>query len=878
LASIIEIILYSSEMHRESRKFRRKKNMKTSKNNSKAILTALLLILTMFASSTLLQTANAHSPPWNIPSFAYIVAQPNPVGVGQPVSVYMWVDAPMPSAVITNDIRRHDYKLTITKPDGTTETKNWPVVDDTTNVQYFSYVPTQVGKYTLKFDYAGQTYTWNGSTAERTWTNDVFMPASDSTTVNVQEEALPAPILSYPLPTEYWTRPIEGQNTDWYTISSNWLNPPYNKVGDSGTQGATSACDTQGGYGRLQPDGIAPNSAHVMWTKSMQDGGVVGGNLYDTLGKTYYMGGSYNVRFTEAIVMNGRLSYLEPWGNSGSGGDYVCVDLRTGEELWRIDATSSDWVGKPVFGYLYSLDSGNQHGVIPNGWLFTFDFAKSYDPLTGRATTMNITNVPTGTAVAGPQGEILRYVWNSAGKWLAQWNSSKVFTAETSGAINASTAARYDWNITLSSLATGTWSIIRHVAAQNVLLLSKGTFGGPRAPGTGVDIAAISLKPNSIGQVLWSKYYPVAPNNVTRKIIAVDAEAGTFVCQDKETLQLTGFSLTDGSQVWSLVPDDASWDTMRSVSLNAYGKLYVSGFDGIVHCYDMKTGNLDWTYGNGGEGNSTYAGLETVWGHYPVFIDVIADGKVYLGTTEHSPGSPFYKEAQYRCINATTGEEIWTMMGWGTGMYVGQSDLVADGFFVYFNCYDSKIYSVGKGPSAMTVEAPMTAAKLGESMVIRGTVMDIAAGTTQDEQAARFPNGVPAMSDECMGAWMEYVYMQKPKPADATGVPVKIEVVDSNNNRRTIGETTSDSSGMFTLSWQPDIEGDYTVIATFEGSESYWPSSAETSFVVDPAPEAQAEVTIPPDNSGTYATYSTIAIIAAIAIVGAVIVLVLRKR
>ena len=841
--------------------------------------TAITILLIAALSGTVLllfPTTNAHTPPWNIPSFAYIVAQPDPVGVGQPVAIYMWVDAPMNNAVVTNDIRRHDYKLNITKPDGTTETKQWPIVDDTTGVQYYSYTPTKEGTYTLKFDYAGQVYTWNGSAAERTWTNDTFLPASDSTTITVQAESLPAPVLSYPLPTEYWTRPIEGQNTDWYAVSSNWLNPPFNRVGDSGTQGAVSACDTQGGYGRFQPDGIGPNSAHIMWSKSMQDGGVVGGNLYDVSGKTYYMGGSYNVRFTEAIVMNGRLSYMEPWGNSGSGGNYVCVDLRTGEELWRINVTST---GKPVFGYLYSLDSGNQHGVIPNGWLFTFDFARAYDPLTGVVTTLNITNVPSGTAVAGPQGEILRYVWNTNGKWLAQWNSSKVFTAETSGTINASTAARYDWNVTISSLANGTWSIIRHIIPGNVLLLSKGSFGGPRATGTGVDIAAISLKPSSIGQVLWNKYYPVAPNNVTRKVIAVDAEAGTFVCQDKETLQLTGFSLANGEQLWSVVPDDAKWDTMRSVSLAAYGNLYVSGFDGILHCYDMATGKLEWTYGNGGAGNSTYAGLETTWGHYPIFVDVIADGKVYLGTTEHSPGSPFYKDAQYRCVNASTGEELWTMMGWGTGMYVGQSDLVADGFFVYLNCYDSKIYSVGKGPSAMTVEAPMTAAKLGESIVIRGTVMDIAAGTTQDEQAARFPNGVPAMSDESMGEWMEYVYMQKPKPTNATGVPVNIEVIDSNNNRRTIGAATSDSSGMFTFSWTPDIEGDYKVIATFAGSESYWPSSAETSFVVDPAPEAPAEVTMPPDNSATYATYSTIAIIVAIAIVGAILgLLMLRKR
>ena len=49
----------------------------------------------------------------------------------------------------------------------------------------------------------------------------------------------------------------------------------------------------------------------------------------------------------------------------------------------------------------------------------------------------------------------------------------------------------------------------------------------------------------------------------------------------------------------------------------------------------------------------------------------------------------------------------------------------------------------------MTVEAPKAAIDLrSKSLVIRGTVTDISAGTKQKEQAARFPNGVPAVSDE----------------------------------------------------------------------------------------------------------------------------------
>ena len=180
------------------------------------------------------------------------------------------------------------------------------------------------------------------------------------------------------------------------------------------------------------------------------------------------------------------------------------------------------------------------------------------------------------------------------------------------------------------------------------------------------------------------------------------------------------------------------------------------------------------------------SGFSTPYGRYPTFISVIADGKVYLDTTEHSPNSPLYKGAKYRAVNATDGTEIWTIMDYGNQMYGGQA-AVADGYLTTLNSYDSKIYSFGKGPSALTVTAPDLAASSGQAVVIRGTVTDIAAGTKQEEQAARFPNGVPAVSDASMGAWMEYVFMQKPRPTDITGVPVSIDVVDGNGNFRSIG-------------------------------------------------------------------------------------------
>jgi len=211
-------------------------------------------------------------------------------------------------------------------------------------------------------------------------------------------------------------------------------------------------------------------------------------------------------------------------------------------------------------------------------------------------------------------------------------------------------------------------------------------------------------------------------------------------------------------------------------------------------------------------------------------------------------------------------------------MYGGVTP-VADGYLVTLNTYDSQIYSYGKGPSALTVEAPKASIELSKSLVISGMVTDVSAGTKQNEQAARFPNGVPAVSDASQSAWMEYVYMQKPRPTNAIGVPVTIDVIDSNGNYRNIGTATSDSSGAFSYQWTPDISGKYTVIATFADSESYWPSSAETSFAVDPSaptPSPYTVATLPPTEM--YIIGTGIAIIIAIAIVGALMLLAIKKR
>jgi hypothetical protein len=110
---------------------------------------------------------------------------------------------------------------------------------------------------------------------------------------------------------------------------------------------------------------------------------------------------------------------------------------------------------------------------------------------------------------------------------------------------------------------------------------------------------------------------------------------------------------------------------------------------------------------------------------------------------------------------------------------------------------------------------------------------------------------------------------------------VTISVLDSNGNCYKIGTATTNAWGMYTLTWTPIIPGNYTVYATFAGTNSYYGSSATTSFYAGtPAPTAPP--TAPPV-TGLASTGSLelgiAAVIIVIVIIGVVLaVLTMRKR
>ena len=291
----------------------------------------------------------------------------------------------------------------------------------------------------------------------------------------------------------------------------------------------------------------------------------------------------------------------------------------------------------------------------------------------------------------------------------------------------------------------------------------------------------------------------------------------------------------------------------------------------------MATGKVLWTYGNGGSGNTTHSGFE-VPGNYPTFIDAIGNGIIYLVTSEHTFQTPIYKGALARAVNATDGTELWTLSA-ATGQFAAISYAIADGYSVFFNSYDAQIYSLGRGPSQTTVEVGPKTTTFGNTVVIEGTVTDISTGTNQNEQAARFPHGVPVSSDASMTDWMRYVYQQQTCPSNFTGVEVTISVVYSNGNYRMIGTATTDANGYYSHVWTPDIPGKYNVFATFEGNKGYWPSAQETSFnIQEPAATASPVATPDPSMADLYFLPAIIGLFIAIVVGIAAVLFVVSKK
>jgi hypothetical protein len=665
-----------------------------------------------------------------------------------------------------------------------------------------------------------------------------------------------------PLPTEYWTRPINAQFREWYTVSaSSWMNLEYND---------------------------APNSPHILWTKPLTVGGLVGGDLglvgSGAKSVGFNIGDAYQGLYTSRFIIAGILIYSYHTGARPL--EYTAVDLRTGEELWTRTFLDNQSI---ALAQLFYWQSYNSQGSWPYLWVTVGTTWYAFNPFDAKQ-RFTIYNVPSGTNIIGERGEIYRYTVSQSGGYMQLWNMSALISMQ--GGWGSNNYPGPNLATTYNATATNSTGHLTTAAARAWafnITIPKGLPGSVRAVKLGdrvvgsnlnltdVNVWAFSLKSGQAGQLLfnndWKAPAEWASGNQSLSWGATSLDYNVGTVWAKETFQHYGFSLETGNYLWTTEPEHYlnHYSAGRTI---AYGMLYSVGQSGTIYAYDLTTGKIVWTY------DPTDYYREVLWSNnWPVNIDFVSGGKIYSFHSEHSPNQPLPRLSPFFCLNATTGEEIFRVDGLLRNTDWGGDPIMGDSVIAMYNVYDQRLYAVGKGPSATTVTAPDVGVELGKSVLVRGTVTDVSPGTKQTAVTLRFPNGVPAVSDDSVGEWMKYVYQQFPSPANATGVEVVVSVLDSNNNYYEVGRATSDASGFFSVAFTPEVSGKYTVIASFAGSGAYYGSYAETAVNVEEAPAATPVPTpTPAPMTDAYVLGIGSAILIAVIIGFVVLILIFRKR
>jgi outer membrane protein assembly factor BamB len=873
--------------------------MKTLKNKTTATLIALFMILIM-AASTMITCSKAQVLTQTFSTYGYINAQPNPCGVGQTAVVGFWLSNAPPNALVTGGARWQDMTVKVTKPDGTVASLGSFTSDDTGGTST-TYTPTVVGNYTFNLSFPGQTITGFVSGlfgGPQTPINYTYLASTASFTLVVQQTPAPSVVVP-PLPTSYWTRPINAQNEGWSSISSNWYMPAWDFMGRQFDQGVA-----------YDPYGTTPASSHVLWTSLLTFGGLAGGEFGTT---SFYNGMSYEQFFKPPVIISGRL-YYQTIGTQEPISSITCLDLTTGKQLFTIPNAALS------FGQIYNYISPNQGGTFAYLWdtSTTPGTWRMFDAWTGQY-ILSVANVPLGsialspaifldntfTPTAGP-GDILVYNLDPTTQTMTMWNSTLMFEQYMTGppvnnvwewrpyafagqTLNGTLGIQ--WNVTLTNMPVG--GSIAQAGYENTVYVYNKTSTQTLGGATSISFAFPLISSwcgysMTDGHLLWGPTTIDMTSKLAKDSIPFNMNAfaggdhtigdgGVLAVFDRETEQLYAWNVRTGQFLWG--PTSAltsplgvyNWQTEWDIN----GIVYNSGYDGMIHAYNATTGTHLWDFSSGN------AGTTTPYGTWPFYngLTIIGTGvdSTVTGTTgQHGNGvQPLYQGEGLYVLNAVTGTQLWNITGWFCQPVIG------DGMMLSQNLYDNQIYAFGMGPSKTTVTAPDVGVTTATPVTITGSVTDVSAGASQNAVSANFPNGLPCVSDASMTQFMEAVYEQQPIPSNIAGVPVTLYVLDSNNNYRSIGTTTTNAQGEYGLTWKPDITGNYTITAVFGGTHSYYGSSASTYFYAGSPSATPAPTATPLTGLASNATveYGIVAIAIIIIVIGAVLaMLVTRKR
>lgn len=853
----------------------------------KKLLTIVLLATLFVGTFAMLQGIKAQTA-GTMKTYSIVDAIPNKIGLGESTLLKTGITEPLNEA----DQSWTGLTIVVTKPDGTNTTLG-PFKSDSTGSTYTRYTPTVIGTYTITSIFPQQPMPSTSTVMERfdMSNGDIIIPkgtimlaSSASCTLTVVQEASPQ-YPDQPLPTEYWVRPIDDQLRSWYSISGNWVTRPDNSLAPY--------------------NDYAPETAHTLWAKDLTTGGLSGGlntGSFGTVQTGMASGDAYEGKFSNSVILNGVLYYNT--GGSGTYGplgqnDIVAVDLHTGQTLWVKNSTTLAF-GQEVYWSSYNVDGVYSYIYSTSGSTWT-----AYDPFTGDY-AFTFKNVPSGQAtVRGPAGEILIYIIDYTNNRMMLWNST-LAGLSAGGAVpgtpsygswasnvmgktmDVSGPGCYSWNVSIPkglAASNSFFSPILKVYDDRVVSMF---FNYTLVRVWALSTAGLSPSSTSTTKLFDESWTPpaewLAGKNTLHYVGATnyvhDATYGDGVIGlwDKELTTHYGFSVTTGKYLWATgqenYADAYGWGNAEHTWYYAYGKLYSVGIGGTLYAYDLATGKTAWTYNMSDPFGEPVTG-NNWWG----WIDLIADGKIYIGTLEHSANNPLPRGAPYIAVNASNGAEIWRVNGMFRETRWGGNGIIGDSIIATMDTYDQRIYAIGKGPTQTTIVAPTVSADSGKSFIIQGSITDISPGTQSSGLAMRFPNGVPAVSDASQSQWMLYVYKQFAAPTNATGVTLSVSVVDANGNYRVVGTTTSDSTGHYSFVWKPDITGPYQVFVTFAGTGSYYGSSATATFYSDQAvAPATAAPTQPPTAADLYFIPAIVGVIVAIIVVGAVIALLVTKK
>jgi len=899
--------------------------MQTISKNKIAIAISVFMILSISASMLISPSVAqvTPSPGTIIPTYARLQVYPLIVGVGQAITVNYYVATPLETSG-----RPQNFTIVIVPPSGDNIT--FPgLTGDTTGGSVMYYTPTMIGNYTFQNYYLGERL----GTSSSGFGALINGPStSKPVTVQVQEEPVVAGAAFpfTPLPNQWWQTPVSAANSqNWYAITGAWLGLAAKTFDSTGSYNNTSY------YNPYTEDVLA---GHVLWVTPWLVGGVPGGILGGDQERGHFWSTfQYTPRYAP-VVMNGVLySHWHTFASSSGAYQGIrALDLYTGATLFVINTTSTLRCGMQFYAKTVNAYGVRGPWLLTTGTLDPSETGGSR-PSNNSGTQWNVFDAMTGkyvqsmvngsgmTLAEDDNGNLIGYFLNStsgaqriAGNARVGTNLIANITGPHVTAVNMSAAmgATGDWapNVnTFRAMQTGyLWDMpapsqINGVTISPALSL-RGITGNEivldggyvHGQGVGSEVPGwftMGAMDKDTGDLLWAKNYSYTNTGTNGWLLPFSRTGDGRGCGVILELNLVsgvvdGYSSKTGDQLWenTLTGDNGAemnpYDSFGIKTNFGPGVMMWAGFGGDLWCQNITTGEVLW-YTNTTKlvGSS---GIETPYNIWPLwsFTSSCTSNGVLYAAVGHEYDPPLFRGCRLIGVNVTDGSHVWSTLSTSV-----ESTVIAYGKLVTINGYDNMLYCFGKGPSAMTVEAPSIGVTTSTPITITGTIMDVSPGTRgivspdltqakQNEVALRFANGVPCISDDTQSLFMEYAYQQQPFYNNITGVPVTLSVVDSNNNFRDIGTTTSDINGNFGFSWTPDISGDYQVIATFKGSNSYYPSSSSTYFTAGETPTHEPTTTpiqnyATPADLMTYLAAGVIAIIIAIAIVG---LLILRKH